>query len=124
MAETKDAALAARRVLERFADLIQGLAGDIPPPNPFTPQFYMFADAMRNEGRKIYSDAMDAAHDRIGELFTQPMSEADAISEAAMVFAKHGIEFCLPWNGDLDDLERERYEALVEACHAYAEALR
>ena len=53
----------------------------------------------------------------------EPMSEADALSEAAMVFADHGIEFCLPWNGDLDDLERERYEALVAACHAYVEAL-
>lgn len=51
------------------------------------------------------------------------MSEDDAISEAAMVFANHGIEFCLPWNGDLDDLERERYEALVEACRAYTAAL-
>ena len=52
------------------------------------------------------------------------MDEAGAISEAAMVFASHGIEFALPWNGDLDDLECERYDALVEACHAYADALK
>ena len=50
-------------------------------------------------------------------------SDADAISDAAMVFAGHGIEFSLPWNCDLDDLERERYEALVAACRAYHAAM-
>ena len=53
----------------------------------------------------------------------EPMSEADAISEAAMAMRDRGIDIALPWNCDLDDLERERYEALVAACHAYVEAL-
>lgn len=49
--------------------------------------------------------------------------EADALSDAAFAFADHGIEFRLPWNGNLDDLEGERYCALVRACRAYHRAL-
>lgn len=45
--------------------------------------------------------------------------EKHALVEAASAFEKHGIDFYLPWEGDLDDLERERYDALVEACRAY-----
>ena len=51
------------------------------------------------------------------------MNEDDAISEAARVLRVYGIDIALPWDGDLDDLERERYEGLVEACHAYIAAL-
>jgi len=54
---------------------------------------------------------------------TKPMSEEDAISEAAMALRDHGIDIALPWNCDLDDLERARYDGLVAACHAYVEAL-
>ena len=31
----------------------------------------------------------------------------DALSDAAFVFAGHGIEFCFPWNGDLDDFKKD-----------------
>lgn len=47
-------------------------------------------------------------------------SEGVALSAAAAVFADHGIEFSLPWEGTLDDLERERFDALAAACKAYA----
>ena len=46
--------------------------------------------------------------------------EARAVEDAAAEFADHGIEFCMPWSSDLDDLERERFVALVKACRAYA----
>lgn len=57
------------------------------------------------------------------EIGTLREGEADALSDAAFAFADHGIEFRLPWNGDLDDLEGERYCALVRACRAYHLAL-
>jgi hypothetical protein len=50
-------------------------------------------------------------------------NEADALSVAAFAFADRGIEFKLPWNGDMDDLEAERFEALLNACRAYARAM-
>lgn len=46
--------------------------------------------------------------------------EAKAIEDAAAEFADYGIEFPMPWSGSIDDLERERFTALVKACRAYA----
>jgi hypothetical protein len=40
------------------------------------------------------------------------------IEAAAKVMNSHGIDIALPWEGDLDDLERERYEALRDAIAA------
>lgn len=48
------------------------------------------------------------------------LEEADAISCAALEMAGVGIEIRLPWNCDLDDLERSQFEGLVAACRAYA----
>lgn len=46
-------------------------------------------------------------------------AEGNALAEAVEVFANHGIDFRLPWDCDLDDLERERFDALLAACRAY-----
>jgi hypothetical protein len=40
------------------------------------------------------------------------------IEAAVAVLREHGIDIALPWEGDLDDLERERYEALHKALDA------
>lgn len=37
-------------------------------------------------------------------------------------FAEFGIEFAAPWNGSLDDLEAERYQALRDALQAALDA--
>ena len=43
----------------------------------------------------------------------------DAMVEvAADVFCSHGIEIHCPWNGGLDDLEQERFDALRAALEA------
>ena len=49
--------------------------------------------------------------------------EKHAIVEAADAFEQHGIYYHLPWEGDLDDLERDKFTALVEACRAYHSTL-
>lgn len=54
------------------------------------------------------------------DLFT---GEDLALSDAAFAFADYGIEFKLPWNCDLDDLERDRFTALLQACRAYHAAM-
>lgn len=47
------------------------------------------------------------------------MTLTNAQIEAARdVFLENGIEFCLPWLGDMDDLDRERYDALRLALEA------
>ena len=51
----------------------------------------------------------------------EPPADADALAEAAMVLAEHGIDIRLPWNCSLDDLERDQYEAFKRACRAYAD---
>ena len=43
------------------------------------------------------------------------------IEAAARVMAEHGIEFCLPWECSLDDLDLDRYEALRKAIKAALE---
>ncbi|WP_157100256.1 hypothetical protein [Rhodoplanes sp. Z2-YC6860] len=45
--------------------------------------------------------------------------EKHALLDAAMIFQEHGIEIALPWEGDLDDLDRERFQTLRDACRAY-----
>lgn len=45
--------------------------------------------------------------------------ERFAITAAAQAFCNRGIHIACPWEGDLDDLERERYEALVAAIVAH-----
>jgi hypothetical protein len=40
------------------------------------------------------------------------------IEAAAEEMNNHGIDIGLPWDGDLDDLERERFDALVAALEA------
>lgn len=47
-------------------------------------------------------------------------AERHGLVDAAEVFGDHGIEFRFPWECDLDDREREMYEALLEACRAYS----
>jgi hypothetical protein len=49
--------------------------------------------------------------------------EKAAIEAAARAFSFRGIEFNLPWNGDLDDLEQERFAALLIACRSYKSQL-
>lgn len=49
--------------------------------------------------------------------------EGHALSEAVKAFDEHGIDFRLPWDCSLDDLEQERFEALVKACRAYHRAM-
>lgn len=46
------------------------------------------------------------------------------IEAAIRVFREHGIEFSAPWHGDLDGLERERFDALSAAVAAIKEAAR
>lgn len=41
-----------------------------------------------------------------------------AIEAAAQVFCDNGLEITCPWHGDMDDIERERYDALVAALEA------
>lgn len=45
--------------------------------------------------------------------------EKHALVNAAAVFEEHGIDARLPWECDMDDLERGRYRAMLEACRAY-----
>lgn len=45
--------------------------------------------------------------------------EKHALVEAVSAFERRGIDFRMPWECDMDDLERERFQALVEACRAY-----
>lgn len=41
-----------------------------------------------------------------------------AVEAASRKFAEFGIDFNCPWDGDLSDLERERFEALKAALAA------
>lgn len=50
----------------------------------------------------------------------KPPSDADALSEAALILVRYGIEIKMPWDGDLDDLERSYFDGLAEACRSYA----
>lgn len=50
-------------------------------------------------------------------------TEKHAIVDAATEFSERGMDFHVPWESDLDDLERERFEALVAACRAYHKAM-
>lgn len=45
--------------------------------------------------------------------------EKHAIVGAAAALEENGIEITLPWEGDQDDLERERYRGMLAACRAY-----
>ncbi len=45
--------------------------------------------------------------------------EKHAIVDAAAALEENGIEIRLPWECDLDDLERERYRGMLAACRAY-----
>ena len=47
-----------------------------------------------------------------------------ALEAAAEVFASHGIDISLPWECDLDDLERERFDALDAALEAAWKAMK
>jgi len=42
-----------------------------------------------------------------------------AFSMAAQAMCNHGIEIACPWEGDLDDVELERYNGLVAAIDSY-----
>lgn len=46
-----------------------------------------------------------------------------AITAAAQAFCNRGIAIACPWEGDLDDAERERFDALVAAVGAYTKML-
>lgn len=50
------------------------------------------------------------------------MATQGEVEAAAAVLCDRGIEIKLPWECDLDDLERERYEALVAALDASRDA--
>ena len=45
--------------------------------------------------------------------------ERIALEAARDAMAKHGITISLPWEGDLDDLDLERCEALRQGCSNY-----
>lgn len=45
--------------------------------------------------------------------------DKDALANAVQAMCDHGIEIHLPQDGDLDDLEMERYDALRAAILAY-----
>ena len=47
-----------------------------------------------------------------------PTPTKEQMEAARDAFARHGIDFRFPWECDLDDLERERYDALREALEA------
>lgn len=49
--------------------------------------------------------------------------EARAIECARKVMREHSINISLPWEGDLDDLEQDKYVGLVLACRAYSASL-
>ena len=49
--------------------------------------------------------------------------EKHALVEAAAKFEDGGFEFRMPWEGTLDNRERELFEALVRACRAYHETM-
>jgi len=42
-----------------------------------------------------------------------------ALTAAAQAFCNRGISIACPWEGDLDDLEQDRFDALVAAIGAY-----
>jgi len=44
-----------------------------------------------------------------------------ALTAAAQAFCNRGIEIACPWEGDLDDLEQERFDAMKAAIDAYNE---
>lgn len=48
---------------------------------------------------------------------TAPLTR-QRLDVAISAFARHGIDFRAPWECDLDDLERERFDALCEAIAA------
>ena len=49
-----------------------------------------------------------------------PDRERIALSAAIEIMSWHGMDFPAPWECDLDDLERERFDAFREACQVYA----
>jgi hypothetical protein len=63
--------------------------------------------------------------------FASPLSSSQvteddrqfAITAAAQAFCNRGISIACPWEGDLDDEERERFDALVAAITAYNDTL-
>lgn len=46
-------------------------------------------------------------------------AEKHALVEASCAFSDHGFEFPLPWEGDMDDEEKGRFDGLLKACRAY-----
>lgn len=46
-----------------------------------------------------------------------------ALTAASQAFCNRGIEISVPWDGDLDDLEQERFDAMVAAIDAYNDQL-
>lgn len=42
-----------------------------------------------------------------------------AFSLAAQAMTQHGVEIACPWEGDLDDAKKERFDGLVAAVDAY-----
>ena len=45
--------------------------------------------------------------------------EKHALIEAAAVFDEHGVEICMPWEGNLDERGQKLYDAFKEACRVY-----
>lgn len=39
----------------------------------------------------------------------------ELVEAAAGAFAKHGVDYAMPWDGDLDDWECEKFSALEDA---------
>jgi len=56
-------------------------------------------------------------------IFAPTTKEKHALVDASHEFAERGIDISLPWEGDLDDLGRERFAALLFACRAYHAAM-
>jgi len=50
----------------------------------------------------------------------QPLEDWQvAFSMAAQAMCNHGVSISCPWEGDLDDIEMERYNGLVAAIDSY-----
>lgn len=59
------------------------------------------------------------AEDRVAKAFAQPSDEQ--IKAAMAILNAKGFNISAPWDGDLDDLEKERFRAVQDAIRAVLE---
>lgn len=54
------------------------------------------------------------------DIYQPSPAEKHALVEASAAMEDHGVDIGLPWEGDLDDREKELYRGLVTASRNYS----